>query len=231
MTIEQRLRITTITAGVLGLAAIVSWVALFLRPAVKKATPIESPILASGGSMTFRAYSPWVCSLPLGGANVSTDCAALANVTSFSSVGVEQPMSATEAPQNYVGNGTVVFHTRDQAGHLPNSTVSIRLCMSQSSAPGGPCATSNITAVQLHVTNPSGSSAGLVGSNAVEPPDANTRQTYAVQYFDPACPVHGTSAYLIPPNNIPACEHPGHVDWPDGGPYRCRSGACWVFLQ
>jgi hypothetical protein len=230
MTIEQRLKIMTITAGVLGLAAIVSWVGLFLIRNRNKAQ-IESPILASGGSMTFRAYRPWTCAAPVGN-TPSIACVALANVTSFGSAGVENLMSTTPAPNQGpgIGNGTVVFHMRDRMGGLSSSGVSVTLCMSQSAMPGGACATSNITTVQIKVTNPSGSSAGLVTSYAVEPADAHTSATYALQYFDPACPVHGTSAYPIPPNNIPACEHPGYVDWPDSSQYRCRSGTCWVFL-
>ena len=224
MAIDQQVRISSFTAAVLaGVAAIASSLAAWFAYNYQRSHPfqhIDSPITASGGSMTFRAGRAWICANPVAGmANVYLDCVAQANITTFGADDVQDPMNANTVPPPVATPATVTFHLRQ-------SSAQIRLCTSGTASAGAACGSGNY--IQVHVRG--APSAGLIASQAID------TGVFAVQYYDATCHVHGTTAAAngndAPPQmSVPACEHAGNIDWPNGVLYNCKHGACRVYLQ
>jgi hypothetical protein len=222
MPIDQQVRISSITAAVLaGVAAIASSLAAWYahNPSFHPTSHIDSPITASGGSMTFRGAG-WICANQVGGmAKVYANCVAPANVSTVGADDVQDRMTPGVVPPDWPVPAKVTFHVR-QTGAL------VMLCTSGSASADGTCGAGNFVQIQV-----SGIPyAGLIASSAVD------GLVSAVQYYDAGCHVHGTTADAKtndspPMNGIPACEHPGVVDWPDGKSYLCKDGACRVYLK
>jgi hypothetical protein len=242
MTTERiTLLAAAVLAGVAAVASLESWLghkqqtgAFTPFGTYDATTHIDSPITASGGSMTFRSQSMWSCSSPIGQPPISTICTSATNITAFSAIRLyrQDPNNNTNffsAPSYSSSNAladTVTFYIRNSSGdpgpaptpHTSPSTPFITL-------------TSGGGQVKIQVNNVNNSQAGLVNSDAGEPSGSTNvpATTYAVQYFDPTCLVHGTSN--IPPSPVPACEHPGWVNWVDSQNYLCVDGVCWVALD
>ena len=255
---EQQVRITVAAAVLAGVAAIAaSLAAWFSRPT---ATPslsaqfqsdtrqhIDSPITASGGSMTFRAQSKWTCSTPTSPSNVSTVCIASTGIASFGATRLyrlDTNSNFLSAPSYGRGSGyesgAVTFYLRPASGDpgatapTPSTTTTpyIVLCTSSFGSYDIACSGTNYIQVQVYnVATPTPTHAILVASAAVEPSTSDyASASYAIQYFDPACAVHGTASVPIP-SPIPACEHPGWVTWVDKQSYLCVHGLCSVALD
>lgn len=219
-----------ITAGVLALAAIGSSTAWILDIIDATRSHIDSPITASGGSMTFRAKSGWTCSSAKTGMPGMNDfCWAQTNISKFEVEDIQDDLG------NQIGNanqssGTVYFNLRMDDGSLnppfPNKPKStpppvpyIALCTSDSNDPkmGGCNGKTKYVLVRVYGPNSS-----LVTSKAFE----NNASVFAVQYFDTTCDVHDAALHYVP-----GCEHPGWVLWGfDNKYYRCKHGGCRLFL-
>jgi hypothetical protein len=246
MTVERKFQITSIAAAVFAAAAIGSWAAWiarsprFFNPAFlyNATSHIESPIVASGGSMTFRSQSTWNCSAP---SNQVYVCITSGSISSLSASGLymQNPSNNSQyyaAPTTITSSAKIRFYLRQSNGTPSTSGVqSIVLCTSSSSSYDSTCnGTGNVQIQAYNATN-SNYPPVLVASNAVEPNSTYAPQTYAEQYFDPTCLVHGSPpntptqpATDVPLTPIPACEHPGYVTWVDNNTYACVEGACWV---
>jgi len=263
MAIGNQVRAFSVTAAVVaGMAAIG---ACGLKQKLGQAkipktptTKIESPILASGGSLTFRSPYGWTCTPTAAGAMTFSYCYTGQSITKivFSAHYLFRPDSTsisgyTPAPDNSnnpLSTGAVSFMLRQpnaDAGSQPPQATSpvppyVELCTSKYQSLDNNCGTSS-GYFQVQVHNSGSSNAVLICSNGVEVlgfacPPTSTGPIYAVQYFDPTCHVHGTTnsggSTDKPPPYVPACEHPGWVQWPvDNYYYSCRSGSCWVTLD
>jgi hypothetical protein len=268
MPIDQ-VRVASISAAVFAAvaatASIGAWLATQKTPPPASATAqisngrmhIDSPISASGGSMTFRSQvTPWSClPIPTSSTSLYTSCQTTASPASISAIGLYR-MSGT----NWVSAPTL-GSVQGLSGTIPPITFCPRPANGDpgASAPTSPTTPYIVlsitgTTISLQVQNPM--QAGLICSDAEEPTVSPSTRTpacpmalstgspttfLAVQYFDPTCQVHGvpkTSGVDAPPVSlsptvptIPACEHPGWVTWVDGQSYLCRHGACWVSLE
>jgi hypothetical protein len=218
MTIEhqlrQRLRITLIALGAsilaaLGSGAFILWKAVRVERAPKAAPAhIESPITASGGSLTFRAHGGWLACQPTNVGGMSYYCVKRVNVSNFYGADFQDTDLTASA-----SSGTVTFFFRQAGGAESTSGAHIILCTSSLSAPDRTCGGTNYVQVQVY-----GANSSLVQSNAAD------NDYTAYQYRDSTCQVNT----VIP---VPACEHPGKVTWVDGTNYTCRQGACRVSLE
>jgi hypothetical protein len=259
MPIDQA-RVASITAAVLAavaaVASIGAWIGRQKPPPQTSATAqisngrmhIDSPITASGGSMTFRSQSPWnPCIAPTGTgvANISSVCITSASFSGFTPTHLyrgDGQGNFFSAPSygriSGSETGKVTFYMRlpnGDPGAAPTSTSTpstpyIVLCTSNSPNYDMSCG-GGTNYVQVQVYKTATSNPILVSSNAAEPSGSSysPQQTYAIQYFDPGCPVHGTSSTA--PNPVPACEHPGWVTWVDKQSYLCVQGLCSVSLD
>jgi hypothetical protein len=223
VTTEQKL---WITSGVLALAAIGSLTAWILSILANSRSRIDSPIVASGGSMTFRTQDYWRCSSVSTGATGMNDlCWTTENIKYFREEDVQDDMGGDAKDQNAVG--TIYFSLRQEAGANPKPTLAppsqpyIVVCTSSSTSACNN--NTNYVLVQVY-----GSTSGLVTSKAFETNDV----VHAVQYFDKSCHVHGTvgGGMDTPPGYISACEHPGYVYWLDKKYYKCKDGGCRILL-
>jgi len=225
MTTERKLLFTSIMAGVFALAAIGSGGLLLKALKVfRVATPgskIESPILASGGSMTFRSHSTWACSNP-------QTCTTTVSTTTLTAERLYQPVGNNNwngAPSPLVSMNPVTLYMRPDNGD-PG--------MNAPASPGASTTpyitiTNTGTTIQVQVTNVSGTQAVLVDSSATEPARNGLTPVYSKQYFDPGCRLHGTLFVPIP-STIIACEHPGWVLFADQQNYLCLHGLCAITL-
>jgi hypothetical protein len=225
MTTERKLLIAYTTAGVFAVGGI-GLLLLFVFKSPGKAH-IDSPISASGGSMTFRALTDWACVKPVAGLlNVYGECdAQVSNVAYFRVDDVDnQGNEIADANQAY---GKVIFYLRQASGPAWTGGAKVTLCTAATA--DGACDTTMTGWVRLVVDG--SSTAGLVKSNATDQNDGSTFG-HTVQYFDSTCHLHGTvsAANDTAPASIQACEHPGTVNWVNRTNYSCVDGGCRVAL-
>jgi hypothetical protein len=230
MTIEQKFRIATIAASAFALAAIGSFVAWISCNRANNRSRIDSPIVASGGSMTFRAQRGWTCSPSGSGmAGMNDFCWARDSISYFRVEDVQDD-NGNQINDQQQPSGIVYFNLRQPDGtpspkpQVPPTNPYIKLCTSGSNQANVGCnQQTGYILVQVY-----GPNSGLITSKAFEPNAA----VKAVQYFDVTCHVHGTTSASTdtPPPYIPACEHPGWVGWLDNNSYKCKHGGCRVLL-
>jgi hypothetical protein len=241
MTIERTISIAAaVFAAVAAIASVKVW--LGQRPQNKPLTPhadysdtahIDSPVTASGGSMTFRSQSMWTCSVPTSASpNLPTFCTTASTIGAFTALRLYRPdpnsstnfFSAPTSSSSSAIPETITLYMRKDSGD-PGATAPT----TTSTTTPYIKLTSSGSSVTIQVYNVNNSRSGLVMSNAVEtsnsPPATPT--TYAVQYFNPDCPIH----VMPPPSTILACEHPGWVNWVDTQNYLCVDGLCLIGLD
>lgn len=184
----------------------------------------DSPIVVSGGSMTFRALKYWTCDNS--DAPLSTHCYSPAsNLSTITSDDLLGSSGNWASDYNIGGPWTIKLFPRDKNGKTSGAAgVSIVLCSTSAADFSTNCSGSGY--VRIFVTG----GPALLTSNAKEPSVAGS---LAIQYFDPACQLHGTTngSSDKPPSAVYACEHPGNVTFADGSPYTCVNGMCRIVIK
>ena len=184
----------------------------------------DSPVMASGGSMTFRSTNGWSCDTPPG--NLHQRCVVGGKVDTST---IEWDDVVPLAPNGALGwtnlqGWTLDIYARD-ASSKPTRKGYIEMCTTSS---GNIATTScdNKTGFLLISTAGSkgvmGQAVSIIDSNVLE---TTTAPFYAVQYYDPGCQTHNGSP-------IPACEHPGFIHSSiDNGDYICLHGKCQILVD
>ncbi len=185
----------------------------------------DSPIMASGGSLTFRSPTAWTC-------NPARTACSTQPAAPLTTINQDDLDSQSGPPPNLPPISqpwTIQFAPRNAQGGLNGAAgVSVTLCSATSDFHDQNCGGNNPSLVKVFVVG----GPLLIQSRARED---QTKLT-AVQYYDAGCQVHGiptapgstTDTPIIP---IPACEHPGVVTYADGKPYTCLHGACRVYIK
>jgi len=196
----------------------------------------NSPIMASGGSMTFRSADGWSCDT-VQGQSYHTKCVSASSfvVNSLDWDNVKPPPAPLFGTLGWTGltatAWTVDIYARDASGNVvgpPFKDVpGVKLCTSSSgqlaSAACGGAPNYILIAVEGKSNDPSGKGyLGLVDSRVKD-------SSAAEQYFDSYCTLHVTSG-------IPGCEHPGAiVSSLDGSIpgqiYQCKDGNCQIQID
>jgi len=184
----------------------------------------DSPIMASGGSMTFRASTPlkWSCY----SATQHPYCVTQTQFTA-SSIALDgimpanntNPVPAGFADLSQFSGWKILMYPRAVDGSLVKSSF-VEIC--QISKPASPlpqtpppCVGSGYILLQAHGNGVGGRPVSLVDSNASN--DSSTEQ-----YYDPDCEVHPSGTA------VPGCEHPGTITLVDQKDYVCNHGACVI---
>ena len=216
-----RLRKTFVAVSALGIIAAATFFILSPRTIEKLGRDLkflilgmkvgDSPVMASGGSMTFRAQSTWNCYTP---ERQNTQKCVTANKLSPMSLDANyvDPVTANQA-FGWAGLNSWIL---DLYARKPDGTPVqddgsakkagwVRICTSNSNvAKDATCGSGNYVLIAVMGVGAKGNpnSIGLAGSSAVEPANTPYAGTYyAEQYFDSDCNSHNAS-------NMEACEHP-----------------------
>jgi hypothetical protein len=199
----------------------------------------NSPIMASGGSMTFRSTTPWFCDT-VPSQNYHTKCVTTTKV-SIASIAWDNVLPFSDSAVGVLGwtNLSTAWRldiwARDVAGNAadasgnPIKVGGVMMCTTSTNTitANAPICGGAPTYLLIMVEGSSVDAAhsgvlGLMDSTAAE------SGTYAKQYFDSKCNVHDAS------NNktIPGCEHPGIiVSSIDSQTYKCQHGNCLIAID
>jgi hypothetical protein len=243
MKIATQVGISVVALGVIGggayFAATVAIRRLVLViPRISKIG--NSPIMASGGSMTFRSAAGWTCDTQAG--TPHTKCIT-SKAVAISTIEWDNVLPPDTYPGELGWTGLSTAWTLDLLAKANSYAGGVHICTSTSGdltkGCDGPGTSYSANASQAFILiatvgktsagNPSGSNTStlsLVDSAAYDSSDLD----YAVQYYDPDCTVHN-------PSKIPACEHPQTIqtslDMPNGSYklYKCQHGDCQIAID
>lgn len=175
----------------------------------------DSPVMASGGSMTFRS-AQWSCDNP--GSTAHTKCVTT-NAVPTSSIDwdfVDHPDGSFGA-QGWTGLSTQWMLTIFARENSNNGGVI--LCTSSSNVIAtATCSGTGYILIQVTGLGSNGGALNLVDSNAAD-------TGFAVQYFDQGCNPHTKDQKQA------ACEHPKTIlSSVDNQTYKCRHGNCRIAI-
>lgn len=246
MKLATQVGISVVALGVIGAAAYLGATAAISKViiAIPRISKIgNSPIMASGGSMTFRAAVGWVCDTVAGMPHAK--CITVMPVA-MSTIAWDNVVPPDNTPGELGWTGLSTPWTLDLLAKENMYQGGIHLCTTASgdikSAKCDDTASTTpyssafaylliTTTGKTKAGNPMGSNTttlSLVDSAAY---DTNDNGVYAVQYYDPDCGIHN------PITKIPACEHPKFVqtslDMPGGSykQYKCQHGNCQIAID
>jgi hypothetical protein len=188
----------------------------------------DSPILASGGSMTFRITgTTWNCDPPPSGQNYHTKCVSSGMVPTgtvrWDNVVPTTGNVGTFGWQGLTTAWTLKLWARDDSGNSAK-VGRVEICTTSTNTIGSASCDAGTSYVLIAAKGAGvhGGSVGLADSNATD----NGALT-AVQYLDTSCDVH-----LNANKSVQACEHPGYIESSiDAKTYKCRHGGCQIGID
>jgi hypothetical protein len=193
----------------------------------------NSPIMASGGSMTFRAQGVWNCdSHTVAQLTYHTLCVSSAKVTG-ATIDWDNVVATPDGKGALGWSGLTAAWTLDifargnngsLGTHVLHQSPEVRMCTSNTNvAASATCGATPPNYILIQVDGNSIAAGGVVGLVDT----SLHEQTYAVQYFDSGCPVHTAAAGVLP-----ACEHPGAivVGTLDSTVYKCKDSSCQIAI-
>ena len=183
----------------------------------------DSPVMASGGSMTFRSKNGWTCDTP----NSTKHHSCFATLPSPHYLYLDG--GDKSFPTSKFKNWAVVMSARG-FGTTNGTTGQVKLC---SSVDGQKCSAKGDTAITgVLVTHLGHGVKRFFGNGTLEFVDSLAVEsgTFAFQYRDSGCNVHSDK------HAYPDCEHPGEIDLsdldaPPSTTYHCRNGQCRVYID
>jgi hypothetical protein len=197
----------------------------------------NSPIAASGGSMTFRAVAGWVCNDS--GGNLHTWCTSH-DMVSISTVDWDN-LLAQSASEPLGQTGLSTPWKLDIFARPLTSTAEVRMCTTSTlpstttaptcdfdSAPNTTYGSNqSYLAIMIEGSSPQGGTLGLY-NGVYDPTDPTDKAIHSVQYYDSGCAIHNPAKNAT----IPPCEHPGIVqvyfNHMATYSYKCQHGNCQI---
>lgn len=236
MKLATQVGISVVALGVIGVAAYLGTALAIGRAvaALERFSKIgNSPIMASGGSMTFRADGGWNCDTT---SNLHQECVSTSQV----SVG-------TIAWDNVIPNYDDNLRTLGWTGLSKAWSLDIRardnpnrggvlMCTTSTNTFSGSTSPACDAATVTYGANSKtyilimieGSSATSGGTLALMDSSAAESGTSAEQYYDSGCLIHDPSKVSM----IPRCEHPGNITSSiDKNVYKCQHGNCQIAID
>ncbi len=239
MTLAKQVAISVVVLGIVGVAAYFGAVAVLSRLIIERVRVSKignSPIMASGGSMTFRSAGvEWTCDNPAGPSHTKCVTAKMVSVATIQWDNV-LPIGTSAGSLGWT-NLTIPWAfdiwARNPGGNVLKGTGGVKMCTTSTNTISATAPTCDALAdmpqpysspamsfVLLYVEGSNVASLSLKDSYAAE------SGTNALQYFDSSCTVHDPSM------KIQACEHPGEIDSSiDKGKYRCVHGSCQITVD
>lgn len=182
----------------------------------------DPPIMASGGSMTFRARAGWSSCTTVGsGSSAVTTCISQKQIdgSEIALDGVVPTTAGAPIPAGWsdiTTQWTIDMYARDAAGQIAR-TSGVHLCTSDAA---GNCGAAAINSTYVKIWN-FGQGVNNTGTNLIPISVQDSAQGY--QYRDNGCS----------PQNGQGCEHPGAVNITVSGSSNslsCHNGACEISL-
>lgn len=221
--------------GVLGAGAYFGAVAAIekaISGTVRGSHTGNSPILASGGSMTFRAVGGWSCDTAAG--TPHTKCVSVSKVAMSTLDWDNVFPQSSSGTLGWTGLSTAwtldLYANDNQYGggiHMctaSSGVIASATCDSSGTSYSGSSSQAYLLIATTGKTTQNHTTLNLVDSTAYDA-DAGDTAIHAVQYYDPDCGVHSNS-------KIPNCEHPKVVQTSldSGNKYKCRHGNCQIAI-
>jgi hypothetical protein len=186
----------------------------------------NSPIMASGGSMTFRSTVGWTCDT-VQGQTYHSKCVSSAPVP-LGTIDWDYvaPLPGSSGTLGWTGLSSawsLDIWARDNKNGDLAMVGGVKMC---TTSVGDISATCGGTPTYLLIMV-EGKSVGQKGTIGLMDSRAAEVNTSAVQYFDTGCDVHNVNNL-----KIPACEHPGAIqDSIDNQTYKCQHGSCQISID
>lgn len=244
MTVAARVGLSVVGLGLVGVSAYIGSAiavgkAVFAIP--RNLHIANSPIGASGGSMTFRAAkTSWVCdSVTIAGATYHTKCVTkdqvpVAGVDWDDVVPISNSVVGSLGWTDLSMPWMFDIWARNAGGNALKGSGGVKLCTTSTNTISATAPTCDALAAQpqpysvpatsyilVYVEGSNVAKLGLMDSNAVD----SGSNTVALQYYDSTCDIHDPAKMPT----VPACEHPGQIDSSiDKTQYKCQHGACQI---
>jgi len=188
----------------------------------------NSPIMASGGSMTFRANTTtWNCDT-VAGQPYHTKCVTAAQVP-VGTIAWDNVITNTSLRTlGWTGLTTPWYldiYARNTSGTVvaPAQAGGVRMCTASTNViANATCSGTGYILIMVKGTS-------VVANGKLGLMDGSVNDSSAAkQYFDSGCIVHTVLAN----NTLPGCEHPGNiVSSIDGLTYKCQDGSCQISID
>jgi hypothetical protein len=242
--IATQVGLSVVALGVIGAAAYLGTVAAISRAvaALERLSKIgNSPIMASGGSMTFRAAgSSWTCDTPAG--SLHTWC--MTQDTVYMSTVAWDNLVPQGAPGTLGWTKLTKPWKIDILARPDGNTGGVKMCTTGTapstatppkaptcdvdSSPSVTSYTNNLSYIVLLIEGSSQKGGTLNLYDSVY----DSAKLQAVQYYDSGCSIHNAANQTPKMVAVPPCEHPGQVTASfDTATYKCQHGICQIGID